>query len=356
MADTLFTVGPVQMYPDSLEVGGQPLPYFRTKEFSQTLLACEAGLLALAGAPSSSRVAFLTCSGSGAMEAVLGQVFGAGDRLLIVDGGTFGHRFVEIAECLGLAYDAVALRPGETLKPEHLAGRDLRLYRGLAVNAHETSTGVTYDLSWLGDLCREHALLFVVDAISAFLCDEVAMARDGIDFLITSAQKALALAPGLAMVMVSPRGREVLSGRRSASYYLDLNRHLKDGERGQTPFTPAVGVVLQLEKRLEHLQAAGGVEVQVRAAAAKAAYFRGLLDGVPVRPFAERPSNALTSLRPTNGQAADEVFVRLKDSHGLVVTPNGGALAKTVFRVGHMGNLNEQDYDRLAAALKEVMR
>lgn len=355
MHETLFTVGPVQMYPDSLEVGGRPLPYFRTAEFSAQLKECEAGLLSLARSPAGSRCAFLTASGSGAMEAVVTNAFDHRDRLLIVDGGTFGHRFTEIAAAVGVPHDTLVLPPGKTLTAAALSPYRLADYSALVVNAHETSTGVTYDLAWLGALCREAGILFVVDAISAFLCDPIDQAGNGIDFLITSSQKALALAPGLAMVLLSPRGLDRLAQRPPRSYYLNLSRHLKDGERGQTPFTPAVGVVLQLQARLRVLRDQGDAEHHCRLAADRAAYFRGLLKDLPLALFAERPSNALTSLRPTNGLAADEVFLRLKDRHGLVVTPNGGELAKTVFRVGHMGNLGTADYDRLVPALREVL-
>jgi aspartate aminotransferase-like enzyme len=354
-ANVLFTVGPVQMYPDSLEVGAQPLPYFRTAEFSKVVLGCEKGLLELARAPAGSRCAFLTMSGTGAMEACVLNAFGPDDRLLVVNGGSFGHRFVEICEALGIPHDEVVLAPGTALGEADLARFDLKRYTGLLINAHETSTGVLYDLPLVSRLCRQAGLVLVVDAISAFLCDPIAMADWGIDFLITSSQKALALGPGLSLVMVSPRGQERLAGRKVRSVYMNLATHLNDGARGQTPFTPAVGVILQLEARLAVLQREGDIDHHCRVAGAKAAYFRDLLGGLPLKLFSSRPSNALTSLTPTGSKAAYAVFLELKDRFGLVVTPNGGPLSETVFRVGHMGNLQNEHYERLVKAMKEVL-
>ncbi|MDP3179792.1 MAG: hypothetical protein Q8M76_17920, partial [Spirochaetaceae bacterium] len=80
MKQTLFTVGPVEMFPESLRLGGEQLPYFRTEEFSKTVLECDAALRTLTGAPEGSRVVLLTASGTGAMEAAVTNLFADGGR------------------------------------------------------------------------------------------------------------------------------------------------------------------------------------------------------------------------------------------------------------------------------------
>ncbi|MEI6876717.1 MAG: alanine--glyoxylate aminotransferase family protein, partial [Spirochaetota bacterium] len=129
MNEKLFTVGPVQMHPEVLAAGGTQLPYFRTEEFSKVTLSCEADLLSLAGAPEGSRALFLTCSGTGAMEAALVNTLGASDRALIIRGGSFGERFCEIAEDLGLPYDALDLEPGRSPDSSQLDGCQLPRHR-----------------------------------------------------------------------------------------------------------------------------------------------------------------------------------------------------------------------------------
>lgn len=355
MKETLFTVGPVEMFPDTLRIGGEQLPYFRTEEFSRSVLECEAAFSELAGAPAGSRMILLTASGSGAMEAAVINSVGPEDKVLVISGGGFGDRFCEICKEDGIPFDVLRLEPGCSLPPERIEKLDLRPYKALLVNAHETSTGVLYDLQRLGDACRRSGTLFIVDAISAFLCDAVNMEAMGIDLLLTSSQKALALAPGLSILVLGPRALEANRGREVRSYYFAFARYLADGTRGQTPYTPAVGVILQMHDRLDSIRRIG-VDEMVRRRAGLAAHFRGAIAGLPFRIFPDSPSNALTALSPTNGLSAQKVFQDLRARHGLVVTPNGGALKDRVFRVGHMGNLSESDLDALAAALKEISK
>jgi aspartate aminotransferase-like enzyme len=355
MHQTLFTVGPVQMYPESLRIASQQIPYFRTEEFSQTVLECEKMMCALAAAPTGSRMILLTASGTGAMEAAVLNLLGPEDRALIVVGGGFGQRFCDICEDHGIPYDAIRLEPGQSIKPARIDALELENYKALLVNAHETSTGVLYDLDRLGAACRRSGTFFIVDAISAFLCDPIDMAGLGIDLFMTGSQKALALAPGLSILILGPRALEDVKRRKIRSHYFAFPRYLADAERGQTPFTPAVGVILQLHERLNSIMAVGAAEL-TRRCSALAMHFRASINGLPFAVFPDSPSNALTALTPTNGASAYDIYSTLKSRFCLVVTPNGGALRDKVFRVGHMGNLAKSDMDVLATALKEISK
>lgn len=97
----VFTVGPVAMYPHTLEVAARPLPYFRTPEFSAMMLDSEQMLRRLLDAPADSYMVFLTASGTAAMEATVLNCLTEEDRVLLIDGGTFGHRFAEICKLHG---------------------------------------------------------------------------------------------------------------------------------------------------------------------------------------------------------------------------------------------------------------
>jgi aspartate aminotransferase-like enzyme len=355
MRQTLFTVGPVEMYPESLRIGGEQLPYFRTPEFSSIVKSCDGAMRELTGASADSRTVFLTASGTGAMEAAVINTVGGSERALVIRGGSFGERFCEICRDNGIEFDAIDLEPGRSLTPEALERANLSRYKALLVNAHETSTGLLYDLDLIGKACRKAGTMLIVDAISAFLCDPIHMEKMGIDLLITSSQKALALPPGLSPMVLGPRALATVGNIHPRSHYFGLKKYLEDGERGQTPFTPAVGVILQLADRLESIRTEGA-ENLVRRSASLAGHFRSSIVGLPFAMFPERPSNALTALAPTNGANAYDIYTKLKERYGLVVTPNGGKLKDRVFRVGHMGNLNESKLDALARALKEISR
>lgn len=137
--------------------------------------------------------------------------------------------------------------------------------------------------------------------------------------------------------------------------YLSLKSALKNGERGQTPFTPAVQTLIQINRRLQDIEAAGGVEAEVRRISQLADDFRAKIAGLPVRVASPSPQNGVTSLHPTNGMSAYDIFTRLKDEYHIWICPNGGELRDSIFRVGHLGALTKDDNTTLVSAMKEVM-
>lgn len=354
-----FTVGPVQCSDEVLDIGGQQCPYFRTAEFSELMLESERLVKKFVGAPEGSRVVFLTASGTGGMEAAVANVLSTRDRALVVNGGSFGHRFCDLCRIHDIQYDEIGLNVGEQLKRMHLTQ-----YEGAAggipftaflVNKHETSTGVHYDMKLIAEFCKRHDLLLIVDNISSFLADEFCMAELGADVMIAGSQKALACPPGVSLVVLSPRALERVAQNDSKCMYLDLKDALANQARGQTPFTPAVGTLLQIHARLRQIEKNGGAKVEIANCAALAADFRSRIRGLPLRIVSECMSNAVTPLAPINGMSAYDIFLRLKDEYGIWICPNGGELKDKIFRVGHIGALTVADNEKLVSALTEVM-
>jgi len=361
-----FTVGPVQSSEAVRAVGAEQVPYFRTAEFSAVMLENERLMLEFAKAPAGSRAVFLTASGTGSMEAAVANVLTPQDRALVVNGGSFGHRFAELCRIHGIPHAEVIPPPGDAVTEEQLEEAILHCppafstcslspYTALLVNVHETSTGVHHDIEAISRFCKRHGLLLVVDAISSFLADDFDMTGLGADVMIAGSQKALACPPGVSILVLSPQALARVEANDPHCLYLDLRAALKDQERGQTPFTCAVGTLLQVNVRLREIEANGGVETETRKIAALAADFRAKIRGLPFEIVSKRMSNAVTPLHPLNGSAYD-IFLKLKDEYGIWVCPNGGELKDRVFRVGHIGALTPADNDALVSALKEVSR
>ena len=349
----LFTVGPVEMYPDTLEESARQVPYFRTGAFSQVLLHTEKMLLELAHAPAASRVVFLTASGTGAMEAAIINCLNSQDRVITIDGGSFGHRFAQMCERHGIPQEVLQIPFGEILTEQMLNDIYCDDMTALLVNLHETSTGQLYDLETISRFCKNHKLFLIVDAISAFIADPIDMKQAGIDVMITSSQKALSLAPGISVVILSPRAVDAVQKRGTNMMYFDFRDYLKNGIRGQTPFTPAVGIILTMEKRLEYIAAAGIEKIQ-NSIAALARDFREQAVRIPIQIPAYPHSNALTPLYFPNGNAKS-IYDSLQQKYEIMVTPNGGALADCLLRVGHMGNLTFEDNARLIRAMCKIL-
>lgn len=350
-----FTVGPVQSPEEVRAIGSQHVPYFRTPEFSAVMLENEKLMLQFAKAPENSRVIFITGSGTASMEAAVMNVFTENDKVLLVNGGSFGQRFHEICQIHGIPFDEIKLDTGKALTAQHLAAYEGKGYTGFLVNIHETSTGVRYNAELIGDFCRRNGLFFVMDAISSFLADPIDMEKLGVDVMITGSQKALACPPGISVMVLSPKAVARIQGNSVRSLYFDLKGALKDGQRGQTPFTPAVGTLLQIHARLKAIEAAGGVEAETARIAALAADFRSRIADLPLTVCSESMSNAVTPLMTQNCSAYD-VFTILKDEYGIWVCPNGGAFKDQIFRVGHIGCLTEADNRILEEALRDLCK
>ncbi|MBQ9103479.1 MAG: alanine--glyoxylate aminotransferase family protein [Clostridia bacterium] len=349
-----FTVGPVQTPKEVRELGSNQVPYFRTPEFSIVMKENEKLIKEFANAPENSRAVFITGSGTASMEASVINLLTEKDNALIINGGSFGQRFVDICNIHSIPHEEIKLSAGEELTREKLYSFNGK-YTALLVNLHETSTGVLYDIDLLSEYCKENGLLFIVDAISCFLAEEIDMAKSGVDLLITGSQKALACPPGISVIVMNERTVKRVYETPTKCMYLDLKSALDNGERGQTPFTPAVGILLQINKRLKLIEENGGVKTEVERVKKLANYFRSKISDMPFKPFTTSPSNAVTALK-TDDDSAYAIFTKLKDEYGIWVCPNGGALKDSVFRVGHIGDLTTDDYDKLVFALKEIIK
>ena len=166
-----FTVGPVMSNEKIRQIGGDQIPYFRTQEFSKLMLDNEFLLKKFFKASNDSRVIFLTGSGTASMDATVSNLFTKEDKILVVNGGSFGHRFCEICDVYELNYTEIKCELGKTLTKEQLLPYDNKGYTAFIVNLDETSTGVLYDINLISCFCKRNNLFLLVDSISSFLCD-----------------------------------------------------------------------------------------------------------------------------------------------------------------------------------------
>ena len=358
MIDTTFlnfTVGPVQSSEEVRAIGMQQVPYFRTPEFSELMLENEQLVKKFAKADENARVCFMTTSGTGSMEAALINCFSQEDKLIVVNGGSFGERFEQMAELYRIPHTTIKLRHGEALKADHLAPLEGQGFTGFLVNMHETSTGVLYDMPMISDFCRRNNIFLVADTISSFMCDPFNMKEWHVGAMITGSQKALACPPGVSLIVLSPEAVERVYSHNPMCMYLDLKLALKNGERGQTPFTPAVQTLIQINVRLREIEAKGGVDAEIKRCAGQAQDFRSRIRELPFELVSESPANGVTPLHPLHVNAY-EIFKILKDEYRIWICPNGGDMADKIFRVGHMGCLTHYDNTTLINAFKDLQK
>lgn len=343
----IFTPGPVPMSKKILKIGAKQLPYFRNEYFSNIVLSCKKNLLELAHAPKGSEVIFMTSSGTGAMEAAVMNLLSHEDRAIVINGGGFGQRFIDICNTHHIPNFNTKINKDDSIEFETLSSLNANAF---LVNAHETTIGKLYNLNKIGQFCKKNNLLNIVDAISAFVCDEINMKKQHIDALIISSNKGLALPPGLGIVILSPKA--ILKLQEINSIYFNFKSYIHDMQRGQTPFTPAISIILQLNYRLQELKK------QTIAKANKktkklANYFRKNIKDLPFEFYVKDMPNAMTTLSPTDGKLATQIIKDFEEQYNIILTPSGGELKEKLIRVSHMGNMNKKYITVLINALKD---
>lgn len=350
----LFTIGPAQMYREVLEAKSEMVPYFRTQSYSEQMLFVREMLIRSMNAEKDCETMFLTCSGTGAMEATLINCFSSKDNLFIINGGTFGKRFCRLSEIHHIPYESIDLKFGEVLTEDRLEKYENENFTAMLVNLHETSTGQLYDIKLLSDFCKRNNMFLAVDAISTFLCDEYDMQKYSIDATIISSQKGLCCSPGISFVVLSSRLNDYRKKQGSVECsYFDFSDYILDMKRGQTPYTPAVGVFLEVYAMFKKIEKEG-VESLLSGVRDNAEYFRSNISGLSVRIPDYPLSYAITPLI-FDQAVARTLFTYLFSQKDIYVNPCGGDMADRMIRVAHIGDLSVDDHRLLIECMSEFL-
>ena len=349
----LFTPGPVTMSARTLAIGASQLPYNRTEQFSQITFEIIKDLKYIFGTQED--MVIFAASGTGAMEAVFFNFLDQSDKVLIVNGGTFGQRWVDLCIQHEIPYEQISPDPGQPISLEDLERTlSTQEYSTLLINAHETSTGIIYDTKAIGELTQKYGVFFVVDAISTICADIFLMDEWHVDVSLLSSQKALALPPGLSFLALNKKAKLRLENKTCQSYYFDIKAYLANQKRGQMPFTPVIGHFMMLHERLKEIKS-HGIDYFVSHHSKLAEYFRKALQDLPLSFLPKSPSNALTAVSCPKEIDAFDLVKRLADDFNCFVAPNGGDLKYRVFRVSHLGEQNETDINFLINALEDTL-
>ncbi|HEV2011151.1 MAG TPA: aminotransferase class V-fold PLP-dependent enzyme [Candidatus Limnocylindria bacterium] len=291
------------------------------------------------------RVIVYPSSGTGAWEASLVNVLAPGDRVLAFEYGHFSAGFAAAARNLGFAVDLVPLRWGQSVPASAVAEHLRPEHRAVLIVHNETSTGVRSDVRAVRkaiEAKRSDALL-IVDTVSSLGSMDFRFDEWGVDVALTGSQKGLMLPPGLGFVCASPRAIEVASHGGSPRNFFDWRPILEDNAAGFFPYTPATLVLFGLREALDMLFAEGLEHVFAR-------HYR-LADGVraAVRAWGlgivcEEPdahSDSLTAVVMPEGLDSNALIARARDRFDLALGVGLGTLRGRVFRIGHLGALNE---------------
>ncbi len=348
--------GPTALPPSVREAGGRQMINHRGPEFAAMLARILDGMKPFFG--TTSDVAMLTCAGSGGLEAAVVNTLSPGDRVLGVSIGSFGDRFAKIASIYGAEVTKLDAEWGYAAAAEEVRER-LRTMpdaKAVLLTHNETSTGVMNPIGTLAAAIREEApdALILVDSVSGLGAVPFEMDAWGVDVVVTGSQKAWMAAPGLAMIAASERGWAATETARMPRFYLDLRTHRESAAAGQTPFTPAIAVVYQVDEGLRLMAAEGKDGVFARHEACAAASRAGLRAlGFELLADDAVASKTVTAAKLPDGHEWKPFNSAIK-AHGVVLAGGQGKLTGKIFRLGHLGSVTVDEILGTIAVLERV--
>jgi len=348
----LFIPGPVEVRPEILGEMARPLIGHRSPEFAEIFNRVRTRLRTLFG--TRHEVLVGTCSGSGLLEAAIRNL--VKERCLVLTCGAFSERWAEIARNCGRQVETLAVEWGEPNLPGDLEHK-LRAssYEAVLVVHNESSTGLTNPLGELSQVITRYPdTLFLVDAVTSLGGLPVEVDRLGIDVCVTSSQKALALPPGLALASVSERALERAASVSGRGFLLDFVRMRRSAEKGQTPATPSVAHLYALDRQLDDLLAEGLTARWKRHAALGRRCRAWAGEHFAVFPRQEFASDTVTCIRNTRLIDIDRLRAALS-ARGFVISNGYAKLKQETFRIGHMGDLREEELEELLDTVDEVL-
>ena len=292
----------------------------------------------------------LTASGSGAMSAAVANLFREGEAVIVVVGGQFGERWMEICKAQGVKTYPISVEWGESVTVEAVA-QALDAHpdaRGILVQVSETSTGVMHPVKELAALTAKRDVLLVADGVSSISLSPCPMDEWGLDVLLTGSQKGLLLPPGLSFIALSAKAWKKAESFPCRDYYFNLVSERDNNEKSQTHFTPAISLLYGLHESLEMLFE-DGLEAVYKKQWALANMARAGATAIGLEPFAKTSfAWGLTSVALPAGINSGPLLAHMAERHGVVMASGMGKIKERYIRIGHMGWV---DWADLAAGL-----
>lgn len=352
MSRTLFTVGPVHVADDTIESMTKPMITHRCKEYKE--LHGNIVEKVRKALDTDMDVFLVSGSATALLEGAIRN--GARDKTLGITGGSFGNRSIEIAELNGKTVDKVQVPWGAAIRPEHIANKvskDIELVHWVS---NESSTGVFSDSVALAEEVRAQNpdALIMVDAVTSAFAMDVKVKEMQPDALIFGSQKALALPPGIAVMLCSERLLEKAKTVPNRGFYTDLLKIKKQSDSNYALTTPPVSLMYGLDYQLDKALSEGMSNRYARhqkMADMVRDWAKKNADGMfPEEGF---QSNSLGVIN-RGGIDYDTLNTKLK-AKGYEISNGYGDIKEKTFRIGHMGDTTPEMMAGLLSAMDEVL-
>jgi serine---pyruvate transaminase len=350
----LMSPGPTPVPEKVLLSMADTIIHHRTPQFQAVLKDVNAKLKKVF--QTENPVLIMASSGTGAMEASVVNLLSAGDKAVVINGGKFGERFGQICKAYKVEPVMYDVKWGEAADPKVVA-RLLKENPGTKAvysTLCETSTGVVNDIKGIGEIVSGTDAVLVVDAVSGLSADEFKPDEWGVDVVVSGSQKGLMLPPGLAFITLSPKAQKLIDSSDLPKYYFSLKAALKAYGKDDTPWTPAVSLITGLNSVLD-MVLSEGVDNVVKRHARLANVTREAVKAMGLEIFAEKPSNAVTSVKVPDGLDGKALVKKMRDEQCVTIAGGQGDLKGKIFRIAHLGYMDEYDTISAIAAVEIVL-
>ncbi|MFH1640814.1 MAG: alanine--glyoxylate aminotransferase family protein [Candidatus Omnitrophota bacterium] len=351
----LLTPGPTPLPPEVCQALGRPIMHHRTPQFQALLKEATEGLKYIY--QTKGDVFILASSGTGAMEAAVVNLLSSQDTVITVEGGKFGERWTEICVGYGINSEIIKVEWGRAVDPKEIKERLNKNPKIKAVftTLCETSTGVVNDIKVIGDVVKDTGAILVVDAISGLGAIDLQTDAWSCDVVVSGSQKGLMLPPGLGFISMSPKAWKSAQDSKCPKYYFDLKAAKKALDKTDTPFTPAISLVIALCEALKMMKQDGLTNIfsrhkKMAEATRKAVKALGLELFSP-----DASSDVVTAVCVPKNIDGEKLVKTMRDTYGVTIAGGQGELKGKVFRIAHMGFIDEFDIITGISCLEKVL-
>ena len=347
----LMSPGPTPIPPEVSAAGALPIIHHRTPEFGEVFTRVNENL----------KRVFLTendvftyaASGTGAFEGAIQNLFSPGDKVLVVNNGNFGNRWVKMSRAFGLEVTELKYDWGVKADNDEIAdalSRDPGIQAAMCVLS-ETSTGTVNDIEGFAKAAEN--VISIIDAVSGLGACILRTDEWGVDVVVAGSQKALMTPPGLGFVSVSEQALRAHEEARMPRYYFDWTAAKKAYAKDppQTAWTPAVSLIIQLDIALRQLLEEGIENVFERHVLLGRAAREGI-KGMGLKLFGpdEDMNSAVTAANVPEGIDGKQLVRLVFREHGIQVAGGQGPMEGRIFRIGHCGFFDSYDIIATIAA------
>lgn len=351
----LLTPGPTPLAPSVYRALSEPLLHHRTDEFGEIYLKVLEDLKYVF--QTKEQVYLFTCSGTGGMEAAAVNLLSPGDQVLVAPFGAFGDRWVGILKAYGLEPRVIPQEWGRAPDPEKVekALKENPKIAAVFTQHTDTSTGVVSDLKALGSVVSKTSAVLVVDAVSGLAGEELRMDEWKLDAVVSAAQKGLQNSPGLAFLSLSPKAQALMEKAKLPRFYWDLRKAKQSLPDKETPFTPAISLVVAQAEALDLIRKEG-LENMWKRCETMAFYARERLQGLGFSLFPKDPCHILTAVLFPKGMEGGRLLKKLRQERKVCFAGGQAHLKGKLFRVAHMGAIQMEDLKYGLDVLEEELK